>query len=59
MVHEGGRQRLVVVGAKLERYDNRTKQYSQNRLFESNKERLLNELEGAQSESVISDAEQS
>ena len=59
MVHEEGRQRLVVVGAKLERYHNRTKQYSQNRLFESNKERLLNELEGAQSESVISDAEQS
>ena len=59
VVHEEVRQRLVAVGAKLERYDNRTKQYRQNRLFESNQKRLFNELEGAQRESVIPDAEES
>ena len=52
-VHEEVRQRLVAVGAKLERYDNSTKQYRQNRLFESNLKRLFNEMEG-----VIPDAEE-
>ena len=42
VVHEEVRQRLVAVGAKLARYDNRTKQYGQNRLFESNQKRLFN-----------------
>ena len=59
VVHEEFLQRLVAVGAELERYDNSTKQYRQNRLFESNKKRLFNELEGAQRESVIPDAEES
>ena len=45
-VHEEVRQRLVAVGAKLERYDNSTKQCRQNRLFESNLKRLFNEMEG-------------
>ena len=59
MVHEEFRQRLVAVEAKLERYDKRAKQYRQNRLFESNQKRLFNELQGAQRESVIPDAEES
>ena len=59
VVHEEVRQRLVAVGAKLERYDNRTKQYRQNRLFESNQKRLFNELEGIQRESKIPNAEES
>ena len=59
MVHKEVRQRLVAVRAKLERYDYRTKQYRQNRLFESKQKRLFNELEGAQRESVIPDAEAS
>ena len=58
VVHEEVRQRLVAVGAKLERYDNSTKQYRQNRLFESNQKKLFNELEGAQRKSVIPDAEE-
>ena len=41
VVHEKVRQRLVVVG---EKYDNRTEQYQQIRLFESNQKRLFNEL---------------
>ena len=39
-------QRLVTVGAKLKGYHNRTEQYKQNQLFESNQKRLFNELEG-------------
>ena len=46
VVQEEVRERLVAAGAKLERYDNRTEQYRQNRLFESNQKRLLIELEG-------------
>ena len=59
VVHEEVRQRLVVAGAKLEKYDNKTEQNRQNRLFESNQKRLFNELEGTQRESVITDAEES
>ena len=57
MVDEEVRLRLVTVRAKIERYDNRTKQYRQNRLFESNQKRLLNELEVTQRKNVIPDAE--
>ena len=57
MVDEEVRLRLVTVRAKIERYDNRTKQYRQNRLFESNQKRLLNELEVTQRKNVTSDAE--
>ena len=59
VVQEEVRQRLVALGTKLQGYDNRTKQYRQNRLFESNQKRLFNELQGAQRESVIPDAEES
>ena len=59
MVHEEVRQGLVAVGAKLEKYDNRIEQNRQNRLIESNQKRLLNEFEGTQRESVITDAEES
>ena len=56
---KGVRQRLVAVGAKLERYDNRAQQYGQNQLLQSNQKRLFNKLEGTQRESVIPDAEES
>ena len=59
VVQEEVRQKLVAVGVKLERYDSRTEQYRQNRLFESNQKRLFNKLEGTQRESVIRDAEES
>ena len=49
----------VVVRAKLERYDNRTEQYRQNRLFESNQKGLFNKWERTQRKSVTPDAEQS
>ena len=52
VVHEEVQQRLVTVGAKLERYDNRTEQYRQNRLFESNKKKMFYET-------VVPDAEES
>ena len=41
VVHEEAKQRLIAVGAKLERYDNRTKQFRQNRLFESHKKKFV------------------
>ena len=59
MIQEEVRQRLAAVGTKLERYDKRTEQYRQNRLFESKQKRLFNELEGTQIESVMPDAEES
>ena len=37
--HEEVRLRLVAAGAKLERKENRTEQYRQNRLFELNQKR--------------------
>ena len=39
------------------RYDNRTKQHCQNRLFESNQRRLFGELERKEREAVVPDAE--
>ena len=59
MVHKDVQQRLVAAGAKQERHDIRTDQYRQNQLFESDQERLFDELKGAQRESVIPDAEES
>ena len=59
VVHKEVRQRLVIAGAKLETDDNRTEQYRQNQLFESNLMRLVNKLKGIRRGSVISDAEES
>ena len=47
------------MGAKLERYDNRTKQFRQNRLFESNQKKLFYELEGKERQTAVPDAEES
>ena len=59
VVHEEVQQRLVATGAKLERYDNRTEQYRQNRLFESNQKKLFDELDRVERETVVPDAEES
>ena len=59
VVNEEVRQRLLAVGAKLEKYDNGMEKYRQNRLSESNQMRLFNEFEGTQRERVIPDAEES
>ena len=59
VVHEEVQQRLVAIGAKLERYGNRTEQYRQNRLFESNQKKLFYELDGVERETVVPDAEES
>ena len=59
MVHKDVQQRLVAAGARQERHDIRTDQYKQNQLFESDQERLFDELKGTQRESVIPDAEES
>ena len=59
VVHEEVQQRLVAIGAKLERYDNMTEQYRHNRLFESNQKKLFDELDGVERETVVPDAEES
>ena len=59
VVHEEVQQRLVAIGAKLERYDNRTEQYRQNRLFQSNQKKLFDESDGVERETVVPDAEES
>ena len=59
VVHEEVQQRLVAIRAKLGRYDNRTEQYRQNRLFESNQKILFDELDGVERETVVPDAEES
>ena len=38
--------------------DNRTEQYRQNRLFESNQKKLFDELDGVEKETVVPDAEE-
>ena len=48
VVHEEVQQRLVVIGSKLERYDNRTEPYRQNRLSESNQKKFFDELDGVE-----------
>ena len=59
MVHEEVQQRLVAIGAKLESYGNRTEQYRQNCLFEPNQNKLFNELDEVERETVVPDAEES
>ena len=59
VVHEEVQQRLVATEAKLERYDNRTEQYRQNHLFESNQKKLFYELDGVERETVVPDTEES
>ena len=59
VVNEEVRQRLVAVGAKLERYENGMEKYRQNRLFESNQKKLFNEFEGTKRESVTLDTKES
>nr|XP_027229447.1 uncharacterized protein LOC113821177 [Penaeus vannamei] len=59
VVHKEVQQRLVAIGAKLERYDNRTSHYRQNRLFETNQKKLFDELDGVEREMVVPDAEES
>ena len=47
------------MGAKLERYYNKTKQFKQNRLFEANQKKLFDELEGKERQTAVPDAEES
>ena len=59
VAHEEVQQRLVAIGAKLERYDNRREQYRLNHLFESNQKKLFHELDGVVRETVVPDSEES
>ena len=48
------KQRVVVKADKIKRYEKRTNQYQQNRMFDNNQKRLFEKLEGKErSENVI------
>ena len=54
------KQRLTAQAAKLKRYEDRQKQYRQNRMFETNQKRLFEEIEGiGKNNDLIPDAEES
>ena len=54
VVLEELKQRVTAQAAKLKRYDNRITQFKQNRMFESNRKRLFEEIEGVQRDYTIS-----
>ena len=60
LVIEELKQRLVAMAAKIKRYEDRVKQYQQNRLFENNQKRFYEEIRnGEKNESEIPDDEES
>ena len=60
VVLEELKQRLTAQAAKLKRYQERHKQYRQNRMFETNQRRLFEEIEGMTREDGLTpDAEES
>ena len=60
VVIEELKQRLVAKRAKVKRYEQRLKQYSQNRLFSTDQKKLYQQLNGEfRKERVIPDAEES
>ena len=53
------KQRLTAQAAKLKWYEDRQKQYRQNRMFETNQKRLFEEIEGiGKNNDLIPDAEE-
>lgn len=60
VVLEELKQRLVAKSGKVRRYEQRIKQYTQNRLFNSNQKRFYQQLDGRlEKEVVVPDAKQS
>ena len=60
MVTEELKQKLLAKIAKIKRHEQRITQYRQNRLFETDRKKVCEELNGkAGGESVIPDAEES
>ena len=50
---------MIAIGAKLDRFDNQTRQYTQNRFFESSLKKLFDKLQGKVRENIVFDAEKS
>ena len=60
VVIEELRQRVLAKAAKVRRYEDRIKQYRQNRMFQSNQKRLFEELDGeCRNNTAMPDAEES
>lgn len=53
VVLEELKQRVTAQAAKLKRYDERITQFKQNRMFESNRKRLFEEIEGVKRDHTI------
>ena len=53
VVLEEQKQRLVAISGRLKKYDQRNKQYHQNRLFQANRKKLFEELEGVKQDNTI------
>ena len=56
---EDVKQRVKVKAHKIQRYTNRNKEYQQNKLFQTNQKRLLNQLRGEDAQQVNPEAEPS
>lgn len=52
-VHEDLNQRLIAKSKKLQRYKNRSKQFVQNRMFETDQRRFYKELDGNSNNSQV------
>ena len=59
VVYEELNQRLIAVSAKLQRYDSRSKQFRQNKLFEANQKRIFEETDGTTDDDVSPIADES
>jgi hypothetical protein len=60
LVEEELKQRLKATAAKIKRYDDRVKQYQQNRMFENNQKRFYNDIQSnLEGENEIPDGEES
>ena len=53
VVLEEQKQRLLAISCRLKKYDHRNKQYHQNRLFQANRKKLFEELEGVEQDNTI------
>ena len=58
-IEEDVKQRMKAKAHKIQRYTNRNKQYHQNKLFQTNQKRLLNQLRGEDAQQENPEAEPS
>ena len=52
------KQRIIATSKKIERYEGRTKQYKENRLFQTNQKRFYQQLEGKNITTITPDSQE-